>query len=377
MSEEQQPQYPTVDPLPSGAPQAFGIRAADPRELRRGRVLRASGTLIVILGLATMVLPTRFVVEAPGPTFNTIGEVNGTKLITIPDEKTYPTAGALDMTTVFVQGGGQKRLPFLNVMEGWISPHQDVLPEEMVIPRGVTSEQNSEQNTVAMDDSQQLSTAAALTELDIPFRQSLTVAGFATEQNSKDMKVGDVLLSINGTPITDMTGLRAALKAAGDKPSVLAIERAGKKQDVTVTTTAGEDGQRQIGIFLGASFDFPKTVKFGLENVGGPSAGMIFALGIIDKLTPGEMTGGKHFAGTGTITADGTVGPIGGIAQKLVGARDAGASYFLAPADNCADVAGRIPSGLDVIKVATLAEARSAVEGIAAGKDPASFPGCN
>jgi PDZ domain-containing protein len=88
------------------------------------------------------------------------------------------------------------------------------------------------------------------------------------------------------------------------------------------------------------------------------------------------MTGGKHFAGTGAITAEGKVEPIGGIAQKLVGAKDQGAEYFLAPAENCADVAGRVPDGLDVIKVATLAEARAAVEGIAAGQDPAAFPAC-
>lgn len=348
----------------------------DPRDARRNRTLRASGVMVVILCLAALVLPTRFVVESPGPAFNTIGEVDGTNLLTITGEKTYPTSGTLDMTTVYVQGGGQKRLPFLNVLEGWISPHQDVVPEEMVIPRGTTSEETSEQNTVAMGDSQQLSTAAALTELNIPFRQSLTVAGFATDQNSKAMEAGDVLLAINGKTIVGMPDLRAALKAAGDKPSELDIERKGKKQTVTVTTTAGPDGQRQIGIFLGNTFTFPMEVTFGLENVGGPSAGMMFALGIMDKLTPGEMTGGKNFAGTGTIDVDGTVGPIGGIAQKLVGARDTGADYFLAPADNCSDVIGRVPAGLDIIKVATLQEARTAVEGIAAGKDPASFPTC-
>lgn len=344
--------------------------------MRRSRTLRASGILAVVLGLSALVLPTRFVVESPGPAFNTIGEVEGTRLLSISGEKTYPTSGTLDMTTVYVQGGGQKRLPFLSVLEGWVSPHQDVIPEELVIPRGTTSEETSEQNTVAMDDSQQLSTAAALTELQIPFRQSLTVAGFATDQNSQQVEVGDVLLGINGKPIVGMPDLRAALKAAGDKPSELEIERKGKKQTVTVTTTAGAEGQRQIGIYLGNTFKFPLTVKFGLENVGGPSAGMMFALGIMDKLTPGAMTGGKDFAGTGTIAVDGTVGPIGGIAQKLVGARDAGAEYFLAPADNCSDVIGRVPSGLDVIKVETLQEARTTVEGIAGGKDPASFPSC-
>ncbi|MDO5744520.1 MAG: S16 family serine protease, partial [Micrococcaceae bacterium] len=189
-------------------------------------------------------------------------------------------------------------------------------------------------------------------------------------------KKGDRLETINGKAIADLEMLKSALDGAGDSPSKLGILRDGKAKTVTVETTAGEAGQRQLGILLSGSFDFPVTVTFGLENVGGPSAGMMFSLAIIDQLTDGEMTGGKHFAGTGAITADGEVEPIGGIAQKLVGATEQGAQYFLAPAQNCPDVRGRIPRGLDVIKVATLGEARAAVEGIGSGKDPASFPGC-
>ena len=92
-------------------------------------------------------------------------------------------------------------------------------------------------------------------------------------------------------------------------------------------------------------FKFPFDVKISLDKVGGPSAGMMFALGIVDTVTPGDLTGGKHVAGTGTITPDGAVGPIGGIGQKMVGARSGGATMFLAPAANCDDVVGHIPDG--------------------------------
>ncbi len=342
--------------------------------MRRNRA--AAGWIAMVLIAAATLLPTRFVVESAGPALNTIGSVEGTRLLSIDGKQTYPTSGALDMTTVYVQGGGQARLPFFNVLRGWVDPRQDVVPEEMVLPRGTTTTEQSEQNTVLMDDSQQLSTAAALHELGIPFSSHLGVVGFATQQNSGVLKVSDRLETINGHKITDLDGLKKQLDAAGAKPSELGILREGKPRTVTVSTTEGAGGQRQLGILLSGSFDFPLEAKFGLENVGGPSAGMMFALAIVDQLTAGEMTGGKHFAGTGAITADGKVEPIGGIAQKLVGARDNGAAYFLAPAANCPDVAGRIPGGLDVIKVATLAEARAAVEGIGAGKDPASFPGC-
>ncbi|EMQ99698.1 YlbL family protein [Paeniglutamicibacter gangotriensis] len=343
--------------------------------LRANRAI--AGWLAMVLIVAATVLPTHFVVQSAGPALNTIGEVEGTKLLAIDGKKTYPVTGALDMTTIYSPGGGQQRLPFFNVLWGWINPDQDVIPEEIVVPRGITSTEKSEANTLSMDDSQQLSTAAALTELDIDYSSHLGVAGFATELNAGVLKTGDRLESINGKKITDLEMLKKQLAAAGEAPSKLEILREDKKQSVSVSTDAGPEGQRQLGILLSGSFDFPLEVKFGLENVGGPSAGMMFALAIVDLLTEGSMTGGEHFAGTGTITADGAVGPIGGIAQKLVGAKDEGAKYFLAPADNCPDVVGRIPAGLEVLKVSTLAEARSVVEGIGAGADPASFPGCS
>lgn len=348
-----------------------------PKSVAGHRGKSIAGWLVIGILAIALVIPTHFVVESAGPTLNTLGKVEQTQLVSITGKPTFPTSGELDMTTVYVQGGGQRRLPFLSVVAGWINPSEDIVPEEMVVPRGTTTEQQTEQNTVLMDDSQQLSTAAALHELKIPFTSTLSVAGFATELNSKELKVGDKLQRINGKQITDLEMLKSELQSAGDQPSSLEILRDEKPRSITVTTTAGEAGQRQMGILLGNGFDFPVEVKFGLENVGGPSAGMMFALAIVDQLTEGEMTGGKHFAGTGAITSDGKVQPIGGIAQKMIGATQSGAKVFLAPADNCQDVLGRVPDGLAVVKVATLAQARQAVEGIGAGEDPASFPTCN
>jgi PDZ domain-containing protein len=103
---------------------------------------------------------------------------------------------------------------------------------------------------------------------------------------------------------------------------------------------------------------------------------MMFALGIVDKLTPGEMTGGEVLAGTGTIDSSGQVGPIGGIRQKLWGADEAGADWFLAPASNCDEVTGHVPDGMRVFAVKTLDEARSVVEAIGDGEDTSAFASC-
>ena len=118
----------------------------------------------------------------------------------------------------------------------------------------------------------------------------------------------------------------------------------------------------------------PFTVNLGLANeIGGPSAGLMFALGIIDKVGPTNLTGGKFIAGTGTIDPSGDVGAIGGIALKMIAARAKGASVFLAPAANCPDVRGAIPGGLDVVKVSNL---KGALADLADLKQGTSVPHC-
>jgi PDZ domain-containing protein len=143
-----------------------------------------------------------------------------------------------------------------------------------------------------------------------------------------------------------------------------------------VRTSAGPAGEALIGVELDPSYRFPFSIRIGIDNVGGPSAGTMFALGIIDTLTPGSLTGGQRIAGTGTISAAGGVGAIGGIRHKMVGARRAGARWFLAPAANCAEVVGHVPAGLRVVRVRTLSEALDAVQRIAAHRETGSLPAC-
>lgn len=348
-----------------------------PPPRRPQRRLIIATCLAVVLGFTALAVPTPFIVELPGPALNTLGKVNEKQIISVDGHESFPAKGSLDMTTIYVLGGAQTRIPFLRVLQAWVNPHEDVYPEEALYPRGATDDQISDRNAAEMDDSQQSSIAAALGSLDIGYTQELRVAGLATDTNKGLLQTNDVLKDVNGKPITDLDMLKASLRAdKGGKPH-LTVVRSGKKEDVSAKTTMGDDGQPQLGVYLGTKYTFPFDVKFGLSNVGGPSAGMMLALGIVDTLTDGDMTGGKAFAGTGTIDADGNVGPIGGIAQKLVGAQKAGAEYFLAPADNCADVVGRVPDGLTVIKVSTLDEARKAVESIGSGADSGSLPGCS
>ncbi|WP_309708746.1 PDZ domain-containing protein [Pseudolysinimonas sp.] len=317
--------------------------------------------------------PSPYVVERPGPVFDTLGEVQSSDgdpvpLIEIPDETTYPTSGRLDLLTVYVDGSRENPLSWLEVAQAWFDPSRTVLPIDAVYPEGQTEDEADEESAAAMETSQEDAVAAALTELDIPYESVLTVAGVIEDTPSDGvLEEGDEILTAEGEVVTDVDGLRAILAEAGiGTPVELGIRRGVDELTVVLAPVASEqDGSPVIGVYASSVYDFPIEVLIQLENVGGPSAGMMFALGIYDKMTPGELTGGEHIAGTGTIGGGGQVGAIGGIVQKMYGARDAGATWFLAPASNCTEVVGHIPSGIEVFSVANLDDAIEAVEAIA------------
>jgi len=328
-------------------------------------------TVGVIAALAVAVLiPVPYVILGPGPTLNTLGkDSSGQPLITISGHPTYPTTGHLNMVTVGYQGGPGVTINIFSALAAWLNPHEAVVPESELFAPGQTQQQSQQQDTQEMTGSQQTATAAALTELHIPYQTQVVVvqveAGFPA---AGVLKAGDVITAVDGKPVTSETNLTSLI---GTHPAgstlTLTIGRDGQTQTVQVGTK--ESGGRPVmGVEVTEQYKFPFTVKFSVGDIGGPSAGMMFALGIIDKLTPMNLTGGKFIAGTGEITASGQVQAIGGIQQKMVGARDAGATIFLAPASNCSDVKGAIPSGLRVVRVSTLNQAVDDLEAIKSGQ---------
>jgi PDZ domain-containing protein len=228
-----------------------------------------------------------------------------------------------------------------------------------------------------MLESQQDATAAALFEQHIKFTSTVTVD--STQKGSPAstaLRGGDVLRTVNGKTFVDSDQLHHLIVENGThKPMTVVFTRKGVEHSAQLTPEATKSGPF-MGVFLFEKYAFPFPIKVQLQNVGGPSAGMMFALGIIDKLTPGELNGGKHVAGTGTISAFGLVGAIGGIRQKMYGARDAGATYFLAPASNCDEVRGHIPSGLTVFATSTLHQSVLDLHAIATGTGLSKLKTC-
>jgi PDZ domain-containing protein len=356
----------------------------------RGRIARATGWALLIAAVAGAVMlglaPSPYAIERPGPVYNVLGLEPGTHkdLIVISGTKTYPTSGKLDMLTVYVNGSPQTRLSWIEVASSWFTASDAVVPLDQIFPTGQTDKQANQQNTQEMAGSQESAQAAALTALGIPYVSvtSVIVAQVATGAPAAGiLKAGDVLKKVDGEPVTSLTMLQKAIIANGTaKPVTLEITRDGASKTVEVTPSISADTKHPaIGIYTGgsSSFTFPFPVKIHLQDVGGPSAGMMLALGIYDKLTPGDLIGGKHIAGTGTIAPDGTVGAIGGIRQKLYGARDDGATWFLAPASNCNEVVGHIPSGIKVVAVKTFTDSLAAVKTIASGGNTGALPTCS
>ncbi|BDV30982.1 YlbL family protein [Microbacterium terricola] len=339
--------------------------------------------LVVLLVLTF--LPTSYVIQQPGPVYNTLGSVENADgedvpLISVEGADTYETAGALDLLTVQVVGNRERTPSWFELALAWFDQSKAVLPIDSVFPEGQTTEERNEESAALMVDSQKEATAAALSELGYDVNAMLTVYSVVEDSAAEgQLEEGDIILAANGTPATDAGALRDIVNEGDGAAVELSIVRDGEDQTISIVPKETEvDGEKTwlLGVTLMSDFDFPIDVTIQLNNVGGPSAGMMFALGIIDVLTPGELNAGETVAGTGTITADGTVGPIGGIQQKLWGAKDAGASWFLAPESNCDEVVGHVPDGLRVFSVETLDDSLAALEAIREDGDLDALPTC-
>ena len=336
-----------------------------------------------LLGVGVL-LPVPYLELAPGPTYNTLGSIDGTPVITIKVAQTYPTDGHLDLTTVNERGGPGNGLYVGRVVVAWFDPHSKVLPREVFYPDDVSPDDAAAENSQMFADSESDAIAAALTYLGKPVVATTVVSSVADNGPSHDkLDPGDELLRVNSTVITKPEDVQKALTGVTPGADVKVTVRrdngdhatgdhaSGKVETVTITTghNPHESSRAYLGIAVGQTYRGLFPIDINVAGVGGPSAGTMLALGIIDKLTPTQMNGGKYVAGTGTIDPTGKVGPIGGIGQKLVGARRNGATLFLVPADNCAEVeAGSVPDGLTIARISTLTDAVHAVESYAAGK---------
>jgi Lon-like protease len=335
-------------------------------------IVAAAGVLAALVVASVASVP--YVALTPGPTLNTLGKSGGRPMIEISGHHIYPTSGHLNMVTVSFIGGPGSAFNIFAALRAWLSPHEAVVPEQEIFTPGQSERQVTKQDTEEMVNSQQTAAAAALCLLKVKFETIDTIAATEPGMPARGvLRAGDVISAVDGKQVTCMADAGALIKARKPgTPVDLTIVRKGDRHHIRLVSARAQ-GQAVIGVDVQESFLFPFSVKINIKDIGGPSAGLMFALGIIDKLTPMNLTAGKFIAGTGEIEADGAVDPIGGIQQKMAGARAAGATVFLTPAANCPDTAGAVPAGMRLIKVSTLSGAVRALQALKAGK---AVPSC-
>ncbi|WP_211330294.1 YlbL family protein [Prauserella muralis] len=325
-----------------------------------------SGVLVVVFALLGAFVRVPYVALGPGPTYDTLGTVDGERVVTIDGEQTYPTRGELRMTTVSLNDN----VTLFGALGLWASGRYAIAPREEYFQPGQTDEEVRRQNVQQFQDSQSNAEVAALRRLGYPVR---VVVKEVVSDSPADrvLKPGDRLLRVNGQRIGNEDDVREALADTRPGQSVsLTFQRDGQPpRTESVTLARHPDGpQGFVGMQPIDRADVPFEVDISLEDVGGPSAGLMFALAIVDRMTPEDLVSGERVAGTGEITEKGEVGAIGGISFKVVAAKEAGASVFLVPEDNCAEAAAAAPDGLRLVKVSDLNGAVSALENLRNGQ---------
>ena len=329
---------------------------------------------IVAFGLLLSVVTVPFVALGPGPTFDTLGEIDGKQVVDIKStdgvagDITHPTSGHLNMTTVSQRDG----LTLGQALVLWMSGRDQLIPRELVYPPDKSKDDIDKGNTADFKRSEDDAEYAALSYLKYP--KAVTVETVEEKGPSAGkLQPGDAIDMVNNIEVSDLKAFQDVVKRTKPGEQIVIDYRRKNAAAGTATITLGEHPDGNPGYLGIGVLDAPWAmfdIEFNLANIGGPSAGLMFSLAVIDKLTTGELNDGKFVAGTGTIDADGKVGSIGGITHKMLAAREAGATIFLVPADNCAEARSAHEDGLQLVKVDTLTTAVDALNTISAGGEP-------
>ncbi|MGP6175150.1 YlbL family protein [Corynebacterium sp. A21] len=343
---------------------------------RRSRTLIWGAIPVILLtGLVSIetipgtdiALTVPYAAEGPGPTFNTLGEVDGEEVVAVSGAETDEVAGNLNMTTVSVRSG--MTLP--QTLGRWLTTGDTLVPLEQVFPPNQSPDEVRELNEIAFSSSEAAATVAAMNHLGLPLQVEVAevLDGVAAEGV---VETGDVILAVDSTQVEEPGQIRQQVLSKGPGDTVtLDIRRGDEEKNLEIQL--GEHPQDAsmgfLGITMSSSSATGVQVDYHLEDIGGPSAGMMFSLAVVDKLSPGQINGGRFVAGTGTISEDGTVGPIGGIVHKVTASEGIGAEVFLAPAANCAEATSRDHGDMTILKVDTLQHAIEQMDAFATGGD--------
>lgn len=337
---------------------------------RRGWTVIAGAVVVLLLAAGLAKAPVPYVALAPGRAVNTLGTLQGHDVIGVDGTPVSQSDGRLSFTTVAVYDG----IDLVTALKMWFDDDVAVVPRESIYPPGKSQKEVDKESEADFVSSQQDAEVAALRELGYD-----TVVKLVKTQKGSPaaglLQPGDTITSVDGEAAGSAVDVLAAIAKhqPGETVSIgYSRESGAGTVDVPVRRDPDDKSTVDIGVTLEERADIDFDITFDIADIGGPSAGLMFALGIVDKIDPDDLTGGNNIAGTGTINAEGEVGPIGGIPQKMVAARETGAKYFFSPVENCEEAKDNKPKGLTLIKVADLDDALQALATIRAGEKPPS-----
>lgn len=346
----------------------------EPHVSRRYTTMVVAALAIVALTCVAFLIPVPYVTLKPGPIFNTLGEFNDEPIISFEGEvETYPTSGSLDFTTVSVTRADAE-VPLAGAVMAFFDRENAVVPRSLIYPDGQSQGESTAESALQLSSSKDNSKAAALRAAGYDVSERPAVASVVEGSPSEgELESGDVIVAVDGQEVQEPTEVVELVgdRAPGDDVEITVL-RDDEELSVTIASEAAPEDENvaRIGIGIGPTYDFPIAIDNNVgDEIGGPSAGSMFALAIYDMLTPGELTDGERIAGTGSITGDGQVGAIGGVRQKMAGAAADQTSVFLVPDGNCAEAAEGDDYGMTLVRVETLDDAIDSLEALSAGDD--------
>lgn len=357
-------------------------------EVEASRRIRRSWSAVAVLAILIILAaltPSPFVIEEPGPVVDALGTAPSAdgdiEVVEISGTETFETDGSLNILSISIIGSPRNPIRWLTLAGALFNPNQVITPASQYYPDGLDVDERTRRNAVLMEQSQVAASAAALRALGKPVAAELRVESVVDGGPADGvLRTGDVIREVNGDPLSGASELRSLVAEYGHAGAVsLGIVRDGTPQSVRIAPRVfPETGSADplLGIIVATELEFPFDISLQLEEIGGPSAGLVFALAVYDELTPGALTGGLTVSGTGTIDDAGAVGAIGGLPLKIIGAAEAGSDLMLIPMENCADLPGRLPDGMVIAPVATLDEAVSVTEAVANGEPVPGIERC-
>ena len=332
---------------------------------RRISTLLVALAPIVVFGVLLALVTVPYVSLGPGPTFNTLGEIDGKQVVDIEGTDVHKTTGHLNMTTV----SQRDNLTLGQALTLWMSGREQLVPRDLVYPPDKSKDDIDKANSQDFKRSEDSAEYAALGYLK--YAPAVTVETVSKDGASAGkLQEGDAIDAVNGTPVSDLKQFQSLMEKTkpGDEVT-LDFRRKNAPPGVATIKLGSVPDKKQgvLGVGVIEAPWAPFTIHFNLANVGGPSAGLVFSLAVVDKLTNGDLSGSKFVAGTGTIDSEGKVGSIGGITHKIFAAHEAGATVFLTPADNCDEAKSAHQDGIDLVRVENLGGAVDALKALSAG----------